>query len=243
MPEHLSPNSDTPQPPVVPESIHPENIASPEALHAASAIGGLGALAVEVATSDSAVAPQAGFMRRKWDSIKDAFDPRNTPAGKAIVEAGQTFSKWDLARSLAGRFIEAGKLVVSVPTNAAIWSATVGLSTDNRGRTRPNSIADKALNRVKNTTDGFASGANNSVMRRKMASALLDNRSFNNPVLAHLAESGKKANLKVTKAENRELWRRNNPVDVRLLNMLSGTAMGGVVVAAPKVIETVRHIF
>ncbi|MBC7707831.1 hypothetical protein H7Y63_01260 [Polaromonas sp.] len=243
MTEFLDRNPQQPlQPQPSSEGLIPETMLSPEVVNAAASIVGAGSLALE-RTVNADVEPRPGFMQRRWDALKSEFDPRNTPAGKAVVEAGQTFSKWDLARSVAGRFAESGKVVASIFANVPIMGLAANTSPDRNGRVRPTQAAMKATKRLENRVDSFASGTNNTVLRRKMAAALLENNSYSNPVQEHLSKHNRAATDKIRQEKSREQWRRDNPQKVNAAHMLGGSALGAAATVAPSVAHVVQRIF
>jgi hypothetical protein len=213
----------------------PEVTSSEELAGAVASIPSLGAAAVatQAEAPPSLGGGEPGFISRRWQSFKDgfkkAFDPRESEAGQALVEAGETFSKWEVARAT----------VYDMVNSASITGSTIlkGLSQpfiQPRGRsagTKP-TFFQKLHEDAPRKAERFDSGISNPLLRKKMANALRADEA--NPVNKHLTKYNRRHALKeeVRKtAERKARWEADIPRQ-RTANMMGGLAVGVSIIPA-----------
>jgi hypothetical protein len=157
---------------------NPEVGQNPELADAASAITGIGTVAMSQETDTPVADTGQGFVARRWGDVKKFFkglDMSNTPAGQAVQEAGVQFSKWDKAK--------AGLYAMANTVPAVVLAVREGYAApSNEDANRLDDRNDYAAVRA-------ASGIANPLMRKKLARALIDGPRPYNPVNAHISSS------------------------------------------------------
>ncbi|HSX04929.1 MAG TPA: hypothetical protein VLF69_00450 [Candidatus Saccharimonadales bacterium] len=186
-----------------------------------AAITGVGATALNGVAESPIVPNEPGFIRRRWDAIKTGvrnLNPRNSPAAQAAIAAGQEFSKWDLAKASIGEAVSGLALVGSMTSNFLAMGYGIHYGKDQ--------VANKASARLDRRFERLGSGTSNPVLRKKMAAALLENRSNSAPVNEHLWRYSKAVTGDVRQTQDYLRWREQNLAKINGAKMIGSAALG-----------------